>query len=130
MIKASDGGPSQGARSRGPRTSDARFAPTRCLAVHLSAEGSLRQDDGRSGDEPTIDAISARLGLDRETVRRYARAGTAESLTREQRSRSSALTLVPMADVVGQEYTAEIAAHRAWLAAAVAVAAAAAAASA
>ncbi|MEU5032468.1 ISL3 family transposase [Streptomyces milbemycinicus] len=40
----------------------------------------------------TIDAISARLGLDRKTVRRYARAATAESLMRERPSRSSALT--------------------------------------
>ncbi|MFI5987824.1 ISL3 family transposase [Streptomyces sp. NPDC051555] len=40
----------------------------------------------------TIDAISARLGLDRKTVRRYARATTADSLIRERPSRSSALT--------------------------------------
>ncbi|APU42998.1 ISL3 family transposase [Streptomyces sp. TN58] len=40
----------------------------------------------------TIDAIGARLGLDRKTVRRYARATTAESLIRERPGRSSALT--------------------------------------
>ncbi|MFI1171036.1 transposase family protein [Streptomyces melanogenes] len=40
----------------------------------------------------TIGAISARLGLDRKTVRCYARAITAESLMRERPGRSSALT--------------------------------------
>ncbi|MGW2370350.1 ISL3 family transposase [Streptomyces sp. NPDC001667] len=40
----------------------------------------------------TIAAISARLGLDRKTVRRYARVATAESLMRERPSRTSALT--------------------------------------
>ncbi|MFI6475970.1 ISL3 family transposase [Streptomyces sp. NPDC050516] len=40
----------------------------------------------------TIDAISARLGLDRKTVRKYAKAPTAASLMRERPGRSSALT--------------------------------------
>ncbi len=40
----------------------------------------------------TNDAISAQLGLDRKTVRRYARAATAESLIRQRPNRTSALT--------------------------------------
>lgn len=39
-----------------------------------------------------MDAISTRPGLDRKTVRRCARAATADSLMRERPSRSSVLT--------------------------------------
>ncbi|WP_432190659.1 ISL3 family transposase [Streptomyces sp. Tue6028] len=40
----------------------------------------------------TISAISMRLGLDRKTVRRYAKVATAEELMRERPSRTSTLT--------------------------------------
>lgn len=40
----------------------------------------------------TIDAISAELGLDRKTVRKYAKAATAQELMRGRPGRSSALT--------------------------------------
>ncbi|MCI3246517.1 transposase [Streptomyces sp. 7R016] len=40
----------------------------------------------------TIAVVSARLGLDRKTVRRYAKVATAESLMRERPRRTSALT--------------------------------------
>ncbi|MEV6013524.1 transposase [Streptomyces sp. NPDC051976] len=71
-------------------------APATEPAHETSYEGKIRE---RHHDIQTlfqqgltIDAISARLGLDRKTVRRYVRAATAQSLMRERPSRTSALT--------------------------------------